>query len=131
MNSPAKQHCKECDINIGCKIFDIVDERCKTYSCLYNQSNKTLLELRPDKSGIIFEKLNNELIFGLLFVDKSEISEIVYRQIQSFIQENLSVVIDYMKEEKLIVFPANNRNQKEIELIFFKERSKRIGSSKL
>jgi len=53
--SPANTWCQHCDIGVGCKIYNSRPEACVQFRCLWLQSSWMDDELRPDKSGVMFE----------------------------------------------------------------------------
>lgn len=57
LNKPHSELCKFC-INDQCSVYSTRPEACKNFKCLY--LNRDLgLELRPDFTHIIFEKIDN------------------------------------------------------------------------
>lgn len=111
MNSLAGELCKECEEGIGCKIFDKTDKRCKNFSCIYNQAEKCGDELRPDRCGVIFEKLNDRLIFGTV---EDEMTVYGKAQCHEFVRQDFSVVLDSWKNKKLFILEAKGRTKDDI-----------------
>lgn len=111
MDSPAGELCSECEEGIGCRIFEEVDERCKKFSCMYNQVENARIELRPDNCGVIFEKLNDKLIFGTV---EDEMTEHGKAQCHSFVKQGFSVVLDSWKNKKLFVLAEEGRTKDEV-----------------
>lgn len=103
MNSPVDEYCKECNIGVGCKIFDNIPKKCLEFSCGYNQMKKMSVGLRPDKCHVIFEKVADDIFIGLLDPE-NEMTDIAARQINSFLKEGFSVFLTKPKEEIPIIY---------------------------
>lgn len=100
MNSPEGEYCKSCLPSSGCVIFDEADKRCKDYQCAYRQMEKCAEIFRPDKCGIIFEKISEVVFSGLT----EKLTEIAKDQIRAFNKEGFSViVIEPNKKEKTVM----------------------------
>jgi hypothetical protein len=105
MNSPAGKYCKKCSPGKGCLIFAKVNDRCKEYQCMYNQMNKCSENLRPDKCHVIFERLGNGIITGL--IEKGcTMNDDVKNQIGSFIKEGFSVYMSSFGNPVPAIIPA-------------------------
>jgi len=64
---PAGEWCTHCDIGKGCKVYDARPERCVEFQCLWlasqSQGATALgIELRPDKSKVVFCPSTNEKV---------------------------------------------------------------------
>jgi len=105
MKSPAGRYCRKCAIGVGCKIFESVDPRCKEYACLYNQMEKCSPNLRPDKCHVIFEKVGDNIITGLM--EKGHImNDDVKNQIGRFVAEGFSVYMSSFGNPVPVIAPA-------------------------
>lgn len=114
MNSPAGEYCKECVAGKGCKIYDtVISKNCLDYQCAYAQQEKASINLRPDICHVIFEKLNNRNMIGLVEENYS-ISDDVKSQIKLFIQEGLSVTLVYLGNPVPAIIPAEGRTGNEV-----------------
>lgn len=113
-DSKSGSYCKECNHNIGCNIYNERPKECKTFMCAYAQMVKSHVDLRPDNCGVVFEKINSTLILGSLDDELENISDLVKRQIDFFIREGISVVIQKFNPHKFRGFIAEGAIKKEI-----------------
>ena len=90
LEKPINTPCVHCDA--GCMIHETKPAECSDFNCAYTQMAKENINLRPDKCGIIFEKLSSELRYGTV-VPGMEISESAHRQIANFLAQGFSVVL--------------------------------------
>jgi len=98
-----------------CTIYSSRPKSCKEFSCAWLQSGSANINLRPDKCGILFEKLSERIFFGT--VDPEiKMSEIGVAQIKSFVLQGYSVVLASPKEATNRLFL--NEHHKEEEIIF-------------
>lgn len=97
LNKPAYQMCELCDN--GCIVHPNHPRECQSFDCAWLQT-KSHVELRPDKCGVIFEKLGDHIFHGTI-KPNTELSDTVRGQIHSFINQGLTVFIKdgdtYMK----------------------------------
>ena len=101
-------YCHHCT-NIGCGIHKDRPKECRNYQCMWSQMDTVGNELRPDKCGIIFDKISDEVITARLDDDR-KIKDLVMGQINSFINEGFSVLIFRGREKK---FFMNDKHTKE------------------
>lgn len=66
LKKPAGPWCEHCEVGKGCRIYDLRPKRCVDYECLWLESQgradpleRMSLELRPDKSRVIFSGTSN------------------------------------------------------------------------
>jgi len=90
MDSPAGETCQYCDN--GCTIQDTKDDRCREFQCAYSQMEQVNIALRPDKCGVIFEKLDGDLVFGTVDPDRDEYPHIM-GQVNNFNRSGANVVL--------------------------------------
>jgi len=110
VDSRAGELCIYCEKNKGCKVYDERPTICRTFSCAYAQQKEMMIELRPDKCGIIFEKLDEDLFLGTVRPN-SKISEYGMRQIQEFNKQNINVVLaKYDTQEKIVFLSDKSTN---------------------
>lgn len=81
--------CTHCDK--GCVIYESRPQPCRGFSCAYHQAKKVNIALRPDNCGVMFEKLDDDLMVGIIDPDNTPTH--LNGQIQSFMNEGLNVVI--------------------------------------
>jgi hypothetical protein len=103
MDSPAGESCKECDVGVGCKIYDIAPKDCLDFECAYSQMEKVHINMRPDKCGIIFERIGKNIFLGTINTDDTEANEDIKGQINSFIQDEFSVILKQMHKMPIII----------------------------
>ena len=80
--------CKHCDK--GCNIQDTKPDECRNFNCAYIQSKIDDINLRPDKCGVIFEKVDNENFFCTM-VRGVEITALAQGQMDSFVKQGYTV----------------------------------------
>jgi len=107
-------YCSFCEPNVGCNIYDHRPEECKTFKCCYLQMNEVHPDLRPDKCGVVFEKINDTLILGSLDGKLKEMSDLIHRQIRSFGNEGISVMIQQFNPYKFICFYIKGAKKEDI-----------------
>jgi len=113
MDSPRGEYCKECEPNVGCRIYDHAPEECLKFRCAYNQVPKCNINLRPDKLGIIFDKITDDVFIGTVNPDVL-ISEEAQKQVALFVKEGFGVVLFNDKISKPMVFSPKGKNPREI-----------------
>ena len=84
--------CDHCDPINGCSIYSGKPEECETYKCMWLQMEYAGIELRPDKSHIIFNKASNKTICARQDTD-FELNGLVMQQVEEFKKQGFSVVI--------------------------------------
>jgi hypothetical protein len=90
LNKPVNSPCIFC--NKGCTIHSDKPAECTDFDCMYIQSGTSRIELRPDKCKVIFEKTSDDTIRGTLDA-KFEVTEIVKKQIKSFVKQGYTVIL--------------------------------------
>ena len=113
MNSPAGKYCHECVEGKGCKIYKVASQDCLDYKCLFNQMEKVSTNLRPDKCHVIFEKVGDNIITGLID-NGHDMTQDAKNQISSFINEGFSIFIKTFGKWNPTIIPAKNKNSKDI-----------------
>lgn len=114
LNKKAMQDCIHCDVNVGCKIWQNRPQVCRNFQCAYYQDDKSPIALRPDKCGVVFEKIKDMLFFGTLHPDY-KISELIQNQIYFFNKEGFSVVIRDVKNNKMLFTLAEGHTKSMIQ----------------
>ena len=92
MDSPAGEYCKECEPGVGCKIYKNAPDKCLKFRCAYNQMEKASIDMRPDKCGVIFERLD-DIIIGTVDPEVERLNENVLGQLEYFKDEGFSLVL--------------------------------------
>lgn len=119
IKKPANILCKYCDGQ--CSIYDRRPEECKLFNCVYKQMDKAFINLRPDKCKVIFEKMTGNIIHGTLHPDY-DIKDIVKKQINMFLEEGYSVIIESLQFKNLHIYPTKNI----LSLDVYKEFKKKV-----
>lgn len=91
LNKPLGVMCDHCT-GIGCGIYEERPQVCRDFRCAYHQAETVNLALRPDHCGVLFEKLTDDIMFGLVDPE-AEHHPHLNGQITSFMKEGLNVVI--------------------------------------
>lgn len=101
--SPIGEYCKHCT-GSGCDIYGDHPEECQQYQCMWSQMPEKFarIELRPDKSGIIFDRQSDDVIAARLEENK-KISQLLLKQIESFTKEGFSVIVFRGIENKIFL----------------------------
>lgn len=113
MNSPPGEHCKH-ECSIGCKIYKTRPEDCKEFSCAYNQMEKVSIKMRPDISGVIFERITNDIFWGTVDIKLVYFSDDLNNQIDKFVKDGFSVILVKKDINGPIIYPTNNKNPDDI-----------------
>ncbi len=64
LDKKAGEVCKYCEPEKGCKIYPTRPKSCREFRCMYHQMETCREDVRPDKSNVIWEKVNDNIIFG-------------------------------------------------------------------
>ena len=104
--------CSNCELTKGCKIYNNRPKSCREFKCAYLQMEKVHIDLRPDKCGVIFEMLSDNIFLGTLHSDH-EFSDVAKGQINAFRKQGFSVVLS-RKDEKLKFYVSEKHNKEEI-----------------
>lgn len=84
--------CEYCDS--GCTIYNKRPDPCREFKCAYLQASKASIALRPDRSGIMFEKITDDIVIGILD-PKGHNEFILQGQVSSFMKEGLNVITNH------------------------------------
>jgi hypothetical protein len=76
----------------GCTIHDSKPNACAEFRCAYHQMAKASVKMRPDNCGVMFEKLEDDLMVGTV-VPKHKDFKFVQGQIGAFLKENINVIL--------------------------------------
>lgn len=88
--------CTHCDK--GCTIYESRPESCVNFECVYIQDGYSE-EIRPDKSGVIFDKLTTRIYQALISRDRLDSwdTEPMRDYIRSLNDQGISVVVSDFK----------------------------------
>lgn len=104
--------CAHCDG--GCTIYDTRPQSCTGFNCLYLQSSAPV-EVRPDRCGIVFEKLSSRLIYGTTF---KKVSKWGAAQTHAFVRQGFSVILIANTGKARQTFLSPRHDNAEIEAEF-------------
>lgn len=90
LNKPSNTLCTFCDK--GCTIHNGKPKECASFKCAYYQMKVASEKMRPDNCGVIFEKLEDDLMFGSVNPKHKDFS-FIQGQIQFFLKEGINVVL--------------------------------------
>lgn len=107
LNLKAGQECEYAIPGNGCKIYEDRPNDCRKCECSYYQVENTSIDLRPDKCGVIFEKATDNIFIGTIDSDVRIFGNVVKAQIQSFLKEGFSVVLQHGDIENPYIFYAD------------------------
>ncbi len=93
-------YCRHCDK--GCQIYDERPKECRDYQCMWTQMDIVSDELRPDKCGIIFDRISDDVIAARIEEGK-KINDLLMAQIEFFKNEGFSVMIFRGRDKKLFM----------------------------
>lgn len=108
IKSSIEEYCEECLPDAGCSIHETRPEECRKYFCMWVQMESVGIELRPDKSGIIFDKMCDDVICARLEKGR-KMNDLVFGQVNNFIDNGFSVMIFRDRENK--IFLAGNHTE--------------------
>ena len=96
----------ECDECTVCYTLFAVDDE-KPIECAYYQMEKCSEDLRPDKCGVIFEKIADDIYLGTIEPTQESISPQMMGQIGSFAKHGISTIFIHRNIKKPYIYPAN------------------------
>lgn len=109
--SLAGEWCKECDPEVGCKIYKTRPKECRGFACSYAQMNEVSVGLRPDQCGVIFERATESIFLGT--TNRDGAIKIVKNQVASLLREGFSVVINQLGA-KAVALPSEGRTRLDV-----------------
>jgi hypothetical protein len=90
LDKAAGTACSHCTTK--CEIYESRPQACRDLSCAYHQVKNANIRMRPDKCGVVFEKLEDDLMFGTVN-PKHEDFSFMHGQINAFLKEGINVVL--------------------------------------
>lgn len=120
MDSPAGKICKHCEQGIGCKIYNTAPKDCLDFKCAYSQMKNVSINLRPDKCGVIFERVSDDIFIGTVDPKVMLFKDIVIGQINSLNKEGFSVILFHKKIKTPYIFNTENITKDDVWLEFKK-----------
>ena len=91
LNKAAGQECEH-DSGIGCDIYEDRPDSCRALSCAYHMVDNANIAMRPDKSGVVFEKVFDDLMFGTVNPNGYK-SDLLNGQVEFFLKEGINTVL--------------------------------------
>jgi len=114
MGAPSGEYCNRCSPGEGCSIYDKAPAHCKKFRCAYIQMLKVNPALRPDRCGILLEKINDSLFLATADGELGHISNLAKGQIQSLNREGFSVMLQQVSPHKFVCFMVAGAKKNEI-----------------
>jgi hypothetical protein len=105
IDKPRGQWCEYCWAG-GCRIYPVRPRQCRQFDCAWLQTNAHE-DLRPDRCGVVFEKMSNDIMWGSL-MPGGEVTPLVSRQIVDFNRQGMSVILRIMDENRSRVYLAHS-----------------------
>jgi hypothetical protein len=75
-----------------CDIYETRPQGCRDFNCAYVQMDDVNIAMRPDKCGVVFEKINNTLVLGVLDPSRNTYPHLK-GQVEAFYNEGANVVL--------------------------------------
>lgn len=76
----------------GCSIYEDRPQSCRDLSCAYHMVDNANVAMRPDNSGVVFEKVFDDLMFGTVN-PKGKPAPYVQGQIRAFRDEGINTIL--------------------------------------
>ena len=89
MGKPAIKECMYCEDD-KCRIHDKLPKECSDFECAYFQAGNNI-NLRPDKCGVMFEKIGEHIFLGTKD-PRRVMTEQGVGQAYAFVEQGFSVV---------------------------------------
>ncbi len=62
LQKPLNSLCKHCTVGQGCKIYEMRPQSCRTYNCVWKEGGISDERLRPDRCGVLFDRVGKFLV---------------------------------------------------------------------
>ena len=93
INKPINTRCQHCVG--GCSIHETKPQTCAEFQCAYYQADNVPIDLRPDKCGVIFIKIDDKTFRGVIDPEM-EMSDMAKAQIKDFRKQGYEVIDGYL-----------------------------------
>jgi Fe-S-cluster containining protein len=113
LNKPHYVLCKHY-IDDKCEIYEDRPEECRLFECIYYQTQKCSENLRPDICGVMLERLSESLILGSIDDEATMLGIDIKQQIQIFVQEGISVVLQHKDIPNPYIFYTEDRTAEDV-----------------
>lgn len=81
---------------------------------MWAQMDKASLDLRPDRCGVIFEKVADDLITTGQDANPKNLTSLAKRQIQDFMNQGFSVAFGNGSKNKTRLFLGKGKNRQDV-----------------
>jgi hypothetical protein len=95
----------------ACTIYKERPQGCRDFNCAYVQMDNVNIALRPDKCGVVFEKINDTLVLGMVDPDREGYPHL-RGQVEAFFNSGASIVL--VKAGKPTVFNQAGVNPRDL-----------------
>jgi len=112
--SKSGEWCEHCNPGVGCKIYHTRPPECSDFFCMYAQMDKCSEDLRPDNCKVIFEKLNDHLIYGTIDSHLTKLKKSVVNQIENFKKQGFSVLLRKIDKLSPVLLLAEGHTKEQI-----------------
>lgn len=113
-NSTQGEYCEHCTPGVGCNIYESRPDECRLFLCAYAQMKVVKPEMRPDKCGMMFEKIGDKIIIGSTDGSITRLSPLLKKQVESFGKEGFTVVLQKFNPFKFLGMLAKGANKQEV-----------------
>tara|TARA_R110000772_G_scaffold47449_4_gene108523 strand:+ start:65 stop:514 length:450 start_codon:yes stop_codon:yes gene_type:complete len=114
--SPPNTLCKHCTLSKGCGIYDTRPNNCRNYNCEWILSDDIPMDLKPNKSHMIFEKITHTI--QLANLEHTHLDAWKEQNVLDYIQElndkGISVIISSFTNTEKVIFPSTGRSQSSV-----------------
>jgi|TARA_R110000796_G_scaffold24033_1_gene68745 hypothetical protein len=115
IKKPHSQLCGDCVLSVGCSIHSTRPESCRTFNCLYIESDESEMgnSLKPNKSNVIFEKLTTNIYIAINHYNEPTAykSKLVLDFIKSLNEKGISVATTSFTNETKQIFLAEGHSE--------------------
>jgi hypothetical protein len=126
LNKPMNTPCVHCDK--GCTIHATKPMSCSEFYCAYRQNDKAHISMRPDKCGVIFEKLSDSIMLGTC-KPGYKLTKQMYGQIQFSTKEGFTIVMNELGGKPPTVFFSKGHSHEWLRKEMNELKEKRRGYS--
>jgi hypothetical protein len=110
VDSPIGEWCKYCDPKKGCGVQTAKPKPCKDFECTWLKMERVKPSLRPDRSKVIWDAVNDHIMFGVHDPDY-KMKDIVVDQVKEFVRNGSSVVIHILGSKPQIAIAKGRTHQ--------------------
>ena len=99
----------------GCTIYDERPESCVNFNCVYITDGYDK-SLRPDKTGVIFDKITTKIYYGLVgedYLDRWDTIQ-MRQHIKAFNEDGISIVVSSFSKGIMDIFCSENHNKDKV-----------------